>query len=71
VELEIRGDECGGEFGVGGCASACTPDVGGDVVELFAILENGEQLVEELGEVESDLRAATLEYVPCQLQWDR
>ena len=38
VEFEVGGDEGGGEFGVGGCACAGTPYLGGDVVEFFAIL---------------------------------
>lgn len=38
VEFEIGGYEGGGEFGVGGCSCAGTPYLGGDVVELFAIL---------------------------------
>ena len=38
VELEVGGDEGGGEFGVGGCAGAGAPDLGGDVVEFLAVL---------------------------------
>ena len=38
VQLEVGGDEGGGEFGVGGCAGAGAPDLGGDVVEFFAVL---------------------------------
>ena len=41
VELEIGGDERGGEFGVCGCAGAGAPDSGGDVVEFFAVLFEG------------------------------
>ena len=47
VEFEIRGDDGGCEFGVGGCTRSCTPDVGGDVMEFFAILKYG--LVSETG----------------------
>lgn len=38
VQLELGGDEGGGELGVGGGAGAGTPDLGGDVVKLFAVL---------------------------------
>ncbi len=38
VQFEVGGDEGGGEFGVGGCAGAGAPDLGGDVVEFFAVL---------------------------------
>ena len=38
VELEVGGDEGGGEFGVGGCTGAGAPNLGGDVVELLAVL---------------------------------
>lgn len=38
VQFEVGGDEGGGEFGVGGCAGARAPDLGGDVVEFFAVL---------------------------------
>ena len=39
VQFEVRGNEGGGEFGVGCCAGARAPDLGGDVVEFFAVLE--------------------------------
>ena len=38
VQLQVRGDERGGEFRVGGRAGACAPDLRGDVVEFFAVL---------------------------------
>lgn len=38
VELELGGDEGGCEFGVGGGSCSCTPNLGGDVVELFTVL---------------------------------
>ena len=38
VELEVGGDEGGGELGVGCCAGAGAPDLGGDVVEFLAVL---------------------------------
>ena len=38
VQFEIRGHEGGGELGVSGCARAGAPDLGGDVVEFFAVL---------------------------------
>lgn len=38
VQLELGGDEGGGELGVGGGAGAGAPDLGGDVVKLFAVL---------------------------------
>ena len=38
VQFEVGGDEGGGEFGVGGRAGAGAPDLGGDVVEFFAVL---------------------------------
>ena len=38
VQFEVGGDEGGGEFGVGGGAGAGAPDLGGDVVEFFAVL---------------------------------
>lgn len=39
VQLEIGGDDGGGEFGVGGCARAGTPYLRCDVVEFFTVLE--------------------------------
>jgi len=39
VKFEVGGDEGRGEFGVSGRAGAGTPDLGGDVVEFFAVLE--------------------------------
>ena len=39
VEFEVGGDEGGGEFGVGCSAGPCTPDLWGDVVEFFAVLD--------------------------------
>lgn len=38
VQLELGGDQGRGEFGVGGGAGASAPDVGGDEVQLFAVL---------------------------------
>ena len=38
VELEVRGDDGGGELGVGGRAGARAPDLRRDVVELLAVL---------------------------------
>ena len=38
VQFEVRGDEGGGEFGIGSGAGAGAPDLGGDVVELFTVL---------------------------------
>lgn len=38
VQLELRGDQGRGEFRVGGGAGTGAPDVGGDEVELFAVL---------------------------------
>lgn len=38
VQFQVGGDQGGGEFGVGGCASAGAPYLGGDVVEFFAVL---------------------------------
>jgi hypothetical protein len=38
VQLELGGDEGRGELGVGRCAGAGAPDVGGDVVQLLAVL---------------------------------
>ena len=38
VQFEVGGDDCGREFGVGGRAGAGAPDVGGDIVKLFAVL---------------------------------
>ena len=38
VKFEVRGDDGGGELGVCGCSGAGAPDVGGDVVELLAVL---------------------------------
>jgi hypothetical protein len=32
VQFELRGDERGCEFGVGGGSCSCAPDLGGDVV---------------------------------------
>jgi hypothetical protein len=38
MELEVGGDDGGGELGVGSSSGACTPDLGGDVVQLLAVL---------------------------------
>ena len=38
VQFEVRGNERGGEFGVGGGAGAGAPDERGDVVEFLAVL---------------------------------
>jgi hypothetical protein len=38
VEFEVRGDEGGGEFGVGRCAGAGAEDRRRDVVEFFTVL---------------------------------
>jgi hypothetical protein len=38
MELELRGDEGGGEFGVGGSTGAGAPDLRSDEVKLFAVL---------------------------------
>lgn len=39
VELEVGGDDGGGEFGVCGGTGTCTPDLRRDVVELLAVLQ--------------------------------
>ena len=38
MQLELGGDEGGGELGVGGGAGAGAPDLRRDVVQLFAVL---------------------------------
>jgi hypothetical protein len=38
VQLELGGDEGGGELGVGGGTGTSTPNLGGDVVKLLTIL---------------------------------
>lgn len=38
MELELGTDNGGGEFRVGCGTGAGTPDLGGDVVQLFAVL---------------------------------
>lgn len=38
VQLNVGGDESGGEFGVCSCAGASTPDLRSNVVELFTVL---------------------------------
>jgi hypothetical protein len=38
MELEVGGDEGGGEFGVCGCSGAGAPYLGRDVVEFFTVL---------------------------------
>jgi len=38
VQLELRGDEGGGELGIGGCTGTSTPNLGGDVVKLLTVL---------------------------------
>ena len=48
VEFEVGGDEGGGEFGVGCGAGAGAPDLGGDVVEFFAVLERRMLVVERV-----------------------
>jgi hypothetical protein len=63
VEFEVRGDERGGEFSIGGGAGAGAPDGGGDVVEFFAVLKIERWSVEKRarvgldGEVSGDLIA--------------
>jgi hypothetical protein len=42
VEFELGGDEGGCEFSVGCCSGAGTPDLRGDVMELFAVLGDGD-----------------------------
>ena len=37
MQLEVGGDESGGEFGVGGGTGACAPDLWGDVVQFLAV----------------------------------
>ena len=37
MQFEVRGDQGGGEFGVGGGAGARAKNVGRDVVDLFAV----------------------------------
>lgn len=38
MQLQLRRDQGRGEFRVGGGAGAGAPDVGGDEMELFAVL---------------------------------
>ena len=38
VQLELGGDEGGGELGIGGGSGAGAPDLWGDVVQLLAVL---------------------------------
>jgi hypothetical protein len=38
VQLELRGDEGGGELGIGGCTGTSAPNLGGDVVKLLTVL---------------------------------
>jgi hypothetical protein len=38
MKFELGGDEGGGEFGVSGSSSTGTPNLWGDVMELFAVL---------------------------------
>lgn len=38
MKFEVGGDECGGEFGVGGGTGSSAPDGWGDVMKLFAVL---------------------------------
>lgn len=38
VQFEVRGDDGGGELGVGGGTGTRTPNVRGDVVEFLAVL---------------------------------
>jgi hypothetical protein len=47
VQFDVGGDEGGGEFGVGCCAGAGAPDLRGDVVEFFAVLQIHGMLVLE------------------------
>lgn len=49
VEFEVGGDEGGGEFGVGCGAGAGAPDLRGDVVEFFAVLEGRMLVVVHVG----------------------
>lgn len=41
VQLQLRGDERGGEFGIGCGSGSGAPDLGGDIVKLLAVLEGG------------------------------
>ena len=38
VKLELRGDDCSREFGIGSSTSTRTPDLRGDVMKLLAVL---------------------------------
>lgn len=38
MQLKIRGDDGGGEFGIGGRSGTRAPDLGGNVVKLLAVL---------------------------------
>jgi hypothetical protein len=38
VQLELRGDEGGGELGIGGCTGTGTPNLGRNVVKLLTVL---------------------------------
>jgi hypothetical protein len=61
VQFEVRGDDGRGELGVCGRAGAGAPDVGGDVVELLAVL--GLSAWRALGGGQVG--------VPCLLLWGR
>lgn len=68
VQLELGGDEGGGELGVGGGAGAGTPDLGGDVVKLFAVLvgDDGARGGSRIG---SNLEAGRLESWDAFVSW--
>jgi len=72
VQFEVGGDQGGGEFGVGGGAGAGAPDLGGDVVEFFAVLDDGVLvLMEQNGATNSeDGWTVKRSRLPCRLQWD-
>ena len=38
MQFDVGGDESGGELGVGSGTSAGAPDLGGNVVQLLAVL---------------------------------
>ena len=44
MQFDVGGDESGGELGVGSGTSAGAPDLGGDVMQLLAVLGEGESV---------------------------
>lgn len=66
VELEVGGYDRRGELGVGGGTGSCTPNLRGDVVQLFAVLV-GDDGARGCSCIGGNLKCTSL----CQLLWQK